>query len=770
MADTREQLLNNKLNYLNQTKQLFKTALQSHGVEISDEDTFRDYAYKVENLGGGDVLLFSTKQDMIDYKNPKEGSIAIIYNDINKNTIKNDYFKDISYVIFPSEVELDNTCSEYKSNYIFNASETNYTFDNRIGYVYIGPTEFSIEITNQGKIVEYSSTDGKHYKRITTISNPYKFDNPIFINIYDIQAQWNYFNKFILHDYGNFEGIFKCNKGVFNSIYTQSNLVTSNQLLSNVQAYGKVENINGDGSYISNIPMRELIAKYLSPMNVENSYFNLIQIGDKVAPLEFVERTQISIDSAFTTKFPQQDCVDQHDIYNLTHGPTYEYDDSLIIRDYINSMEKYNYSFFIGDKAYRLYFGYNYNSDEYIIEGVSRQMPKEITGIYGVIVDLEDLSVYNTFTNTDTWTFTSKGYGSILNYGYNSSSNEFIIITDLSGYGDTEGAYVGITKINVDTSIRLTDYYKIEVDTDFEFKKVINASYNKNRDCYYLAINSYENENNSTKHIIKIENGNITTVLSTEYTLQNINYFWTIELNDLNDLVFYKDNNNKYIIHNLFNNNKVYLYGDDIKSRTFCTIGDNYIYISNKLNELDEVYSIFKVSKDLNEINLISNTTSQNRLYNFLYRYNKNICIFMDNKILSASGKFLDYFKPVDNMVYSDTIRGVFGITKLNDYEYVTTWSANQLDNIGNYTTDGLFSKYVYYVYTKNIKFPISNDLCIVGSKNSSETNSSKNTYFLADSIVVSNAGSTITRLSNEINRLNSILNNINTLADIIIG
>lgn len=42
--------INNKLNYLNETKELIKEALNQLGAEINDNDTFSSYINKIENL------------------------------------------------------------------------------------------------------------------------------------------------------------------------------------------------------------------------------------------------------------------------------------------------------------------------------------------------------------------------------------------------------------------------------------------------------------------------------------------------------------------------------------------------------------------------------------------------------------------------------------------------------------------------------------------------------------------------------------------------
>lgn len=54
----------NKLNYLNETKELIKEALREKGVEVSDADTFRSYVNKVKGISGAeDLSVELTEQD-----------------------------------------------------------------------------------------------------------------------------------------------------------------------------------------------------------------------------------------------------------------------------------------------------------------------------------------------------------------------------------------------------------------------------------------------------------------------------------------------------------------------------------------------------------------------------------------------------------------------------------------------------------------------------------------------------------------------------------
>ena len=50
--------INEKLNYLSQTKENIKQAIKGKGVEITDSDSFRSYAEKIGTIkAGGDEIL-----------------------------------------------------------------------------------------------------------------------------------------------------------------------------------------------------------------------------------------------------------------------------------------------------------------------------------------------------------------------------------------------------------------------------------------------------------------------------------------------------------------------------------------------------------------------------------------------------------------------------------------------------------------------------------------------------------------------------------------
>ena len=63
-----------KVKYINETKNLIKKALKKKGVSIYDKDTFRSYAQKIEEMGGGGSDSFEAQlllDNVVHGGNPK---------------------------------------------------------------------------------------------------------------------------------------------------------------------------------------------------------------------------------------------------------------------------------------------------------------------------------------------------------------------------------------------------------------------------------------------------------------------------------------------------------------------------------------------------------------------------------------------------------------------------------------------------------------------------------------------------------------------------
>ena len=73
--------INEKLNYLSQTKENIKQAIKEKGVEITDSDSFRSYAEKIGTIkGGGDEILIDAPTAFVL---PVASATLITSNEIN---------------------------------------------------------------------------------------------------------------------------------------------------------------------------------------------------------------------------------------------------------------------------------------------------------------------------------------------------------------------------------------------------------------------------------------------------------------------------------------------------------------------------------------------------------------------------------------------------------------------------------------------------------------------------------------------------------------
>jgi len=87
MSTNTPQNLFDNLDYLNETKNLMRQAIENKGQEISDNDTFRSYAIKISNIqsgGGGGYANASAKhfnsiEEMNNFTTPKVDDIALVF-------------------------------------------------------------------------------------------------------------------------------------------------------------------------------------------------------------------------------------------------------------------------------------------------------------------------------------------------------------------------------------------------------------------------------------------------------------------------------------------------------------------------------------------------------------------------------------------------------------------------------------------------------------------------------------------------------------------
>lgn len=239
--------IEDKLLYLQQTKSLIKDAIENKGQIISDTDTFRSYVDKINdiNTGNGEVKLFKSLDELTSSTNNKEGDLAVVYRDEIQNMTSD---TQTQFITFPETVVLPEAItSSYSCSYRY--------VDDVVMMFSVRLDDNSFHFSNRGAPrinITYSSTDGITYNRNKFTVDNEELTNPVDLNgvitIHD-KSRWNdSFGYFMQFGGWTFDGLYEYNGTSYNIAPNQYSLISSNQLLSNISAYGKNGNITGDGS------------------------------------------------------------------------------------------------------------------------------------------------------------------------------------------------------------------------------------------------------------------------------------------------------------------------------------------------------------------------------------------------------------------------------------------------------------------------------------------------------------------------------------------
>ena len=708
-----EQLIT-KLNYLDGTKEVIADAIEQAGASITPEMTFRDYANVISELSTGDVLLFETVDEMQAYENPKDGILALIYKSEVKNINVDSIFNQI---IFPQTVTVDTEITTTINLRIRNAVN-----GQQIGNIIITSTYVNININNVVSVA-YISEDGINYTRETEINNPINIGYDIRIDNYYVYSRYATFFLNIIES--TFNGVYQYIRNSWENAPNQFNLDSVNQLLTNYMGYGKSGQITGDGSFISNIRVSDYVNKYMPNINDNTVTFNVIQNGTPVKRLTYVQREKISVDDAFNNE-DVSDCIVQ--ITSTTNVNKNISETQTLINNYLDCQSKRNYSFYIGDVAYRLYLGYNYNTTQIYndFSGQYQTEPYQMTSLYAFIVNLEDLTIYKTFQNNDSWVFTNKGFGNLLTYAYSIQSDCLVLLTDMDGWLWSDGAHIGLTTIKP-SGVRTTNQYTVNYSTDYTYKSIAYTSYDNTQDCYYLALKSANSgiTASSIRRICKLTpSGTLSSIYECSEDMKNISTLWSSYFKNLDSIIYYSTDTKSNVIRNLTTNQEIQLYGNTLDSSSYFGIDAENLYIVCKKSNSDTYYALYKINKTTLAITKIYDINTSYSITNCFYTYNRHLAFFYNNEIISMEGEKLANYVP--SMLSSPSISG---IDYVDGYGYKASFmDYNLVINSDKFTA--MVPTYTYYRYSDIRSFPITGNLCLVAtSKADINTNSDDGIY-----------------------------------------
>ena len=150
----------------------------------------------------GSVKLFETQEEMQADKNANEGDLAVIYREEIQNMTAD---TQTQFITFPETVTLPTAFSRSVYCELRAVDSSSGYFD---GHIRLSQSSFSFEGFGDEVIeVQYTSSDGINYTRITTITNP--VDLGLVVGVYR-SDEWNdNFGYFMQVGESTFEGLYQ---------------------------------------------------------------------------------------------------------------------------------------------------------------------------------------------------------------------------------------------------------------------------------------------------------------------------------------------------------------------------------------------------------------------------------------------------------------------------------------------------------------------------------------------------------------------------------
>ena len=225
----------------------------------------------VEGTLSSNIKLFETVESMNQSTGNNENDIALVYSYQIQNISFGD--ENITEITLPEQVQLPSEVLESNSYF--------YTITGG----FLNRTEFRLNRTHatftlatptggfRGQTIEYTSTDGINYTRITEIENPLTINS---LSLTDMEDRWtDLFGYFMQIEKPIFNGLYKYTNSTWSLLETQLNLTGSNELLPGIVAYGKNGLVTGDGSVYDNLDIIKVLSSVtnLPESNSEQSRY-----------------------------------------------------------------------------------------------------------------------------------------------------------------------------------------------------------------------------------------------------------------------------------------------------------------------------------------------------------------------------------------------------------------------------------------------------------------------------------------------------------------
>ena len=642
-------------------------------------------------------------------------------------------YNNIFYIQNSNGVSYDNktVAEEYASTHTYKYGEfdfVNWTYN---------------EYEKNYQVLEYINNDETMYYIVLNET----FDSTINITNYSYNnSNYGYANQDIVLSKNN--NLYWCSMPY---AYTDNYVYAPNQLtlndnsgiLTNMSALGNKGIYTGDGSYIRRITTQEYKDYFIPtlPDTRPTTTSYTIQNGANVKYFTLVEREKLKCSDDINV-IPNID--------NITVTLEKEEVGSITSDTYKNAYNAtYNRTFFTknNNKLYYGYFGYNM-SDKQSSSASGGTVHEEFHQIYGVLICLDDLSIYREISYTTTWR-PFNGYGNahedpnanIIFLNYDFKNDEFVLFVDTGtwGWSGDNAPYLGMMKLNGTTGKATTQSWKIGRNSaPNTYVSVDDLRYDLTTQYLILPLKSFNTggANSETSRILKMDlSGNKTMWVNNNYQLSNYEYlggeesFYTFE-----PIYYYKYTDNSNVAHcclkRIDDDRVLEIPKPYSLAKQYRTIYNGSLYYMSNEKLEDNTYPLIKV--DLDDMTYVQYNTFTSYSVQFVIVDNVPHIVY-NNRIYSLDNLVDEKYVYYNiNTMYND-IR-VDGIVNDNgNIRGVYPKATNNSDKI-----DFIKNKQQLYHWKIADTFPVHNDLCMV-YPSSFGTNTVNGTAYLSQSVVLAN-------------------------------
>lgn len=645
------------------------------------------------------VKMFKTKAEMDADTSPELDDLAVVYGKENVSVLTSNYneLHLPSSITFDEPIEFNELRGYIDDQGFF--SEVRIMFDvSRIDIAVYGRSQYFRCM--------YVSEDGMNYTTSATELDFVSENTLPILEYMDTSEERQYDVSWLNAKMLYFSGVYKYNGEQYVAAPTQFSLKSQNQLFKNLIAYGSVGSVQGDGSYVNNIPNNDFISRYIGESYKYTGITN-IQAGSMVRNQTLVEKLKYN------------------DAFNATDNDAIAYSSTneKVIEDY-SSLEVFTTTWTKtlyktiqhNDKLYYVFVGFNGTATT--LGSSSTPMYQNITKMGYAVINVTDneLVTHNigtcSFNPVSKSSWSSSQYAATLDsnsIGYNFTNNTLYCLWYSTSWGWSNCYIFGITSYPANSTI---SHKTCSHTNGWNYRTIWDSMWDSIDNNFICRLACWQSGQSTYYRILlKITVDDVVTELITNTTEKNI--YWAGYPYGYGRVILIQNQADSTPRYKPFNTStKAYL-GPIGTSNSYRLLqyGDNAIFIG-KDSDSDTTYNIYSFNSSNNTYSKLVEGVSDMQLYMLLvngeYKFKHN------NIVYNIDGSVYDLKLPTN--ISSYWIR----IMEVVDDELYDIFSTSYGVNVGVITvTNYTFKMSVYRDITE---FPISGTLCIAISGNNTNT------------------------------------------------